>query len=180
MTMQVKNVFANRLLKGVEFLSAAGAALSGLTFVLMVLLILAEVFLRTFMEKSTLIASEYSGYALATMIYLGLGFTFKEGAHIRITFLGDRLKGLCRHILEICCTCVAGALCAMSSVFLWDMVVVSQKRGAVAYTVAETPLWIPQAIILVGMVIMTLQVFAYLVYLLVYGPGAVEANSVKI
>ncbi len=180
MSMQVKNPVANRLLRVVELLSAAGAALSGVTFALMTLLILAEILLRTFFDKSTLIASEYSGYTLAAMIYLGLGFSFRQGAHIRITFLRERLKGWALHLLEVGCTAIGAILCVLSTVFLLEMVQTSYHRGATAYTVAETPLWVPQAIILVGLAIMTLQVLAYLLFLLLRGPGAVESRAVNI
>jgi len=178
--MHLKNHVANRLLRAVEWLSAAGAALSGTVFVLMALLILAEILLRTFFDKSTLIASEYSGYMLAAMIYLGLGFSFRKGAHIRITFLRERLKGWALHLLEVACTLIGSLLCVLSTVFLWEMVYTSYQRGATAYTVAETPLWVPQAIILVGLIIMTLQILAYLLYLIMHGPGAVESRKVDI
>jgi len=180
MSMTAKNPVANRLLRAVEMLSAAGAVLSGLAFVFMTLLILAEIFMRTFFDKSTLIASEYSGYTLAAMIYLGLGYSFRQGAHIRITFLKERLRGWALHLTEIFCALLGSALCAMSTIFLWEMVTTSYQRGATAYTVVETPLWIPQGIILVGLVIMSLQMFAYLTFLILHGPGAVESEAVNI
>jgi TRAP-type C4-dicarboxylate transport system permease small subunit len=127
--MQVNNPVANRLLRVVELLSAAGAALSGGAFALMTLLILAEILLRTFFDKSTLIASEYSGYTLAAMIYLGLGFSFRQGAHIRITFLRERLKGWALHLLEIACALVGSLLCILSTVFLWEMVQTSYLQS---------------------------------------------------
>lgn len=180
MTMQVNRPVADRLLRVVDLLSTVGAVLSGTTFVFMTLLILAEILLRTFFDKSTLIASEYSGYTLAAMIYLGLGFSFREGAHIRITFLRERLRGWALHILELLCASIGSLLCLLSTVFLSEMVHTSFQRGTTAYTVAETPLWIPQAIVLVGMSILTLQVIAYLLFLVLHGPGAVESAKVKI
>ncbi|MGW8195249.1 MAG: TRAP transporter small permease subunit [Desulforhopalus sp.] len=178
--MYVRQPAADRLLRVVEFLSTAGAVLSGIIFSLMTLLILLEILLRTFFDKSTLIASEYSGYALAAMIYLGMGFSFRKGAHIRITFLRERLQGWSLHLLEIFCTLVGALLCLFSTVFLWEMVHTSLLRGTTAYTVAETPLWIPQAIILVGLIIMTLQILAYLLFLILHGPGAVESGKMNI
>jgi TRAP-type C4-dicarboxylate transport system permease small subunit len=180
MSMQVNKPVTDRLLRVVSLLSTVGAVLSGTTFVFMTLLILTEVLLRTFFDKSTLIASEYSGYSLAVMIYLGLGFSFRQGAHIRITFLRERLRGWALHIMELLCTSVASLLCLLSTVFLSEMVYTSFQRGTTAYTVAETPLWVPQAIILVGLTILTLQVIAYLLFLVMHGPGAVESGKVDI
>jgi TRAP-type mannitol/chloroaromatic compound transport system permease small subunit len=56
----------------------------------------------------------------------------------------------------------------------------SYQRGATAYTVSETPLWIPQSIVLVGLIILTMQVLAYLLFLIAHGPGAVESRTVNI
>ena len=178
--MRLDNPLADRLLRAVDRLSATGAVLSGITFCLMTLLILAEITLRTFFDKSTLIASEYSGYFLAAMIYLGLGFSFRHGAHIRITFLRERLKGWPLHLLEILCASIGTLLCILSTIFLTEMVHTSFIRGTTAYTVAETPLWVPQAVILVGLVIMTLQILAYLLYLIMSGPQASDSGTVNI
>ncbi|MFO7876779.1 MAG: TRAP transporter small permease [Desulfovermiculus sp.] len=146
----------------VSRLSSAGAVLSSAAFVLMVGLIVLEVILRSFFGKSTLIASEYSGYLLAAMIYLGLGFSFREGAHIRITFFQSRLSPRIYHWLEIFCHLAAAIICILSTKFLFHTVLTSYERGLQAYTVAETPLYIPQAVILFGLCVFTLQVLARL------------------
>ncbi|MFP4429539.1 MAG: TRAP transporter small permease subunit [Desulfovermiculus sp.] len=148
--------------RAVSWLSSAGAVLSSAAFVFMVGLIVLEVILRSFFGKSTLIASEYSGYLLAAMIYLGLGFSFREGAHIRITFLQNKLSPRAFHWLEILCHLAAVMICILSTKFLFHTVLTSYQRGLQAYTVAETPLFIPQAIILAGLCIFTLQVLARL------------------
>lgn len=147
-------------------LSSAGAVLSSVAFIFMVGLIVAEVILRSFFGASTLVASEYSGYLLAAMIYLGLGFSFREGAHIRITFLQNKLSPRIYRWIEIACHLGACILCILCTKFLLDTVLTSYQRGMQAYTVAETPLYIPQAIILLGLILFTLQVFARLVELL--------------
>ncbi|MFP4035230.1 MAG: TRAP transporter small permease subunit [Desulfovermiculus sp.] len=148
--------------RAVSWLSSAGAVLSSAAFVFMVGLIVLEVILRSFFGKSTLIASEYSGYLLAAMIYLGLGFSFREGAHIRITFLQNKLPPLAYHWLEIMCHLAAAIICILSTKFLFHTVLTSYERGMQAYTVAETPLYIPQAVILFGLLVFTLQVLVRL------------------
>jgi TRAP-type C4-dicarboxylate transport system permease small subunit len=162
--------------RAVSRLSSAGAVLSSAAFVLMVGLIVLEVILRSFFGKSTLIASEYSGYLLAAMIYLGLGFSFREGAHIRITFLQNRLSSLAYHWIEIFCHLAAGVICILSTKFLFHTVLTSYERGMQAYTVAETPLYIPQAIVLLGLFLFTLQVLARLIQLLLEFPRKQPAD----
>ena len=155
----------NCLGRAVSRLSSFGAILSSAAFACMVALIVLEVILRSFLGKSTLVASEYSGYLLAAMIYLGLGFSFREGAHIRITFLQNRLSTRAYQALEIVCHGVASILCILSTIYLSDMVLTSYERGMQAYTVAETPLYIPQGVVLFGLIIFTFQVIARLINL---------------
>lgn len=157
------------LVNSINRLSDAGATLSALIFCAMVLLILAEVLLRNFMGSSTEVSGEYSGYALAAMIYLGMGFSFREDAHIRITFLRERLGAMSAFVLEIGCLVFVMILSGLSCVFIWDLVLTSKARNLTAYTPAETPLYIPQAIILVGMALLTLQILARLIALIAGG-----------
>ena len=164
--------FSRRLSGVASAISTAGAVVAGVIFVFMSLLVVSEVLVRNLAGGSTLIASEYSGYALATMIYVSLGFTFREGAHIRITFLRDRLAAAPRRWLELVLTALAALTVGYASVAVWDMVRTSFERGTVAYTVASTPLWIPQAIILVGLGMFLLQLTAHVVALL-FAPATV-------
>ncbi len=154
------------LQKTASGLSSTGAVVSSAAFVFMVSLTVLEVILRSLFGKSTLVASEYSGYLLAAMIYLGMGFSFREEAHIRITFLKGRLTGRIGWVLELWCYAFAGVLCVLSTVFIWDLVSTSFERGLQAYTVAETPLYVPQAMLFIGMIVFTLQVIAGLVHLI--------------
>ena len=156
----------NLIITTVSRVSNLGAIVSAVVFTLMTALIISEVVLRTFWGATTEISAEYSGYGLATMIYMGLGFSFKEGAHIRITFLRDRLGKTPSFILELLCIIFALGLSSLSCIFIWEMVSTSKMRNLVAYTPAETQLYIPQALILIGMIILTLQISGQLITLL--------------
>jgi TRAP-type C4-dicarboxylate transport system permease small subunit len=157
---------SHRLSRAADALSTVGALLAGLIFVFMTLLVVTEVVLRSTVGGSTLIATEYSGYALATMIYLSLGFTFREEAHIRITFLQERLTPAGRRWLDFFLTSFAAATIAFASLAVWEMTVTSFQRGTVAYSVARTPLYVPQAIILAGLVVLLLQLVSRAISLL--------------
>jgi len=165
------------LVNPISRISDAGAVLSGLIFCGMVLMILTEVILRNFLGSTTEISGEYSGYALAAMIYLGMGFSFREDAHIRITFLRDKLGPVSAFVLEIACTLFVLGLSGLSCVFIWDLVTTSKIRNLTAYTPAETPLYIPQAIILVGMALLTVQIFGRLIVLILEGPQKFRADG---
>jgi TRAP-type C4-dicarboxylate transport system permease small subunit len=164
-----KHPLFSLLVNPINRLADVGAILSALIFCGMVLLILAEVILRNFMGSSTEVSGEYSGYALAAMIYLGMGFSFREDAHIRITFVRERLGAMGAFVLEVGCMVFVMILSGLSCLFLFELVLTSKARHLTAYTPAETPLFIPQAIVLVGMALLTLQIFGRLTALIVGG-----------
>lgn len=141
--------------------SYSGAVVAALMFMAMTLLILFEVLLRGTTGRSTLIASEYSGYALSAMVYLSLGYGFREGAHIRITFVQDQLGARAKRWLELLLSLLAIGVVAFMLPAVWRLVATTYRRGTVAFTPAETPLYLPQALILVGLGIFGLQLFAY-------------------
>ena len=64
---------------------------SGWLVPLMMLLVLYEVFMRYILDQPPMIADEFSGYLLVALAYLGAAFTWKEGGHVRITALINRL-----------------------------------------------------------------------------------------
>ncbi|MFP4284996.1 MAG: TRAP transporter small permease subunit, partial [Desulfovermiculus sp.] len=76
--------------------------------------------------------------------------------------LQNKLPPLAYHWLEIMCHLAAAIICILSTKFLFHTVLTSYERGMQAYTVAETPLYIPQAVILFGLLVFTLQVLVRL------------------
>ena len=150
-------------------LSAAGAVLAAIVFMGMALLVVTDVIMRNTMGRSTLIATEFSGYALAAMTYLSLAFTFREGAHIRITFVHDRLPKALRRPVELLLAAGAIFVTWLALTSVWEMVTTSFERGTIAYTVARTPLYIPQGVILIGLGLLLLQLVSYFVSVAVTG-----------
>lgn len=138
------------LIRFTERVSDALARVSAVVLGLMTLLILVEIFLWNTVEKTTLIADEYSAYGLAAIIFLGAGHCLKERGHIRITlvlgFLPDRLS---RSI-----TFASAALTTAFMGYLWwylyKMVASAHHYGSTSGTLTNTPLWIPQAVMLAG------------------------------
>ena len=59
-----------------------GAYLSALGMLVIVALISVEIGARSLFNSSTLIADEYSGYLMVTVVMLGLSYTFAEGVLI--------------------------------------------------------------------------------------------------
>jgi len=95
----------NTFVRIINKLSDIMAVFSAIILGLMATLILLEIFLWNTLQKTTLIADEYSAYGLATIIFLGAGYCLKEKGHIRITLvLGLLPESLTRVIAFIATT----------------------------------------------------------------------------
>ncbi len=139
----------NFIVRVIEFISDWMARIAAVLLGLITLLILIEIFLWNVFESTTLIADEYSAYGLAAIIFLGAGYCLKEKGHIRITlvlgFLPDKLA---RTI-----TFVATAVTTVFMGYLWwymyKMIASAYRYGSTSGTLTNTPLWVPQTVMLI-------------------------------
>ncbi|MEA3348325.1 MAG: TRAP transporter small permease [Pseudomonadota bacterium] len=146
-----------RIIIIIEHLSDILAKLSALVLGLMTLLILAEIFLWNIFTKTTLIADEYSAYGLAALIFLGAGYTLKEKGHIRITLVLSRLPRRLALVVELLAGSTATIFVGYITWQLMRMTLSAWRYGSTSGTLTGTPLWVPQALIVVGAVVFTLQ-----------------------
>lgn len=150
----------NAAIRFVEKVSDWLARCSAVILGLLTILILTEIFLWNVFEKTTLIADEYSAYGLAAIIFMGAGYCLKEKGHIRITlvltFLPEKVT---RWI-----TFLATVLTTVFGVYLWwylyKMVNSAYRYESTSGTLTNTPLWIPQTIMLIGAAGFVLQLAA--------------------
>ncbi len=126
----------------------------------MAVLILLEIFLWNTLEKTTLIADEYSAYGLAAIIFLGAGYCLKERGHIRITLVLGLLPAKLVRIISFLATGLSTLFMGYLWYYLYLMVRSSIRYGSTSGTLTNTPLWIPQALMLVGAACFLLQLVA--------------------
>jgi len=150
----------NTYIRLINKLSDIMAVFSAIILGLMALLILLDIFLWNTLEKTTLIADEYCAYGLAAIIFLGAGYCLKEKGHIRITLVLGLLPERITRIIG----CFATALTTLFMGYLWYylflMVRSSMRYSSTSGTLTNTPLWIPQLIMLVGAACFLLQLTA--------------------
>ena len=147
------NTFANLA----EAISNWAARLSAVILGLLTLLILMEIFLWNAFEKTTLIADEYSAYGLAAIIFLGAGYCLKEKGHIRITLILGLLPDRLARIITFLATSITTGVMAYMCWVLYKMVGSALRYGSTSGTLTNTPLWIPQALMLAGAVCFLIQ-----------------------
>jgi TRAP-type C4-dicarboxylate transport system permease small subunit len=148
------------LIRFIGKLSDVMAALSAIILGLMAALILLEIFLWNTLEKTTLIADEYSAYGLAAIIFLGAGYCLKEKDHIRITLILILLPQKLNRIISFAATALTTVFMGYLWFYLFLMVRSSFRYHSTSGTLTNTPLWIPQLLMLVGAFCFLLQLFA--------------------
>jgi TRAP-type C4-dicarboxylate transport system permease small subunit len=123
----------------------------------MSILILVEIFLWNAFEKTTLIADEYSAYGLAAIIFLGSGYCLKEKGHIRIPVILNLLPEKVTRVITFVATAATTAFMGYIWWYLFLMVKATARYNSTSGTLTNTPLWIPQSIMLVGAACFVLQ-----------------------
>jgi len=146
--------------------SRAAAVVSAVLLVLMVLHILIEITLRSLFASSTFVLDEFVGYGVAAMTFLSLGYALETGSLIRVQLLLGRSAPRARRALEVLAAGLTLALTLFLIAYFWRSFARNWSRGAVSQSIAEVPLWIPEGLVLLGIALFALQLFAHLLRLL--------------
>ncbi len=153
----------NYFLKFNDKLQNFGAYLSSFLFIALTVLIITEIVSRSFFNVSTMIAGEYSGYFYLASIFFGLGYTFKEDGHIRITILTSKLSKNKIRVVDI----FAGVITLVLTLFILyysvKMIIESYKFEMVSETVSETPIYLTQLALPIGLLIFCIAILAFIV-----------------
>jgi len=154
-------------------LAKAAACLAGFLLVAMIVHVILEILLRGLFATSTFALDEFVGYGVAAVTFLAAGYAFQDGAFIRVSFLlqaaGRRRPALLRAVESLCATVAAACLWFVAWYFARS-VLRHLERGTLSETVAQVPLWIPEGLMLVGLVVLSLRISLYLLRLLCGGP----------
>ena len=151
-----------RFISIIDGLSLGGAFLSALLMLFIVVLIAVEILLRSVFNTSTLISDEYSAYFFVCVVLLGLAFTLREEGHIRITLLTSVIGSKGQAFLDILATAMAIAITSFALYYAGAMVYDSWSLGMEADSISETPIYLSQMVIPVGLLLFDLQLVARL------------------
>jgi len=128
-------------------------------------LMLAEVFVRTVsnfipgVPSSIPVAWEWSSYLMAATFTFGAAMTLRAGGHIRVSLLLANAPPALRRSLDIASAAVALVFMAFMAYAMVKFTYSSYTRGQTSIS-SETPVWIPQAAVTFGMVLLALQFLA--------------------
>lgn len=127
------------------------SAVSGQVLILgMALLITVDVLGRATLGKSTLVATEISGYALVALVFLGLAYTLRMERHIKIELVTRRLSPRKQQQLEIAVLILSLVFIAWFTWATMGPVVLNYIQHHTSITYLHTPYWIPYLFVPVG------------------------------
>ena len=136
------------------------ARVSGVLLAVMTLLILTEIALWNLFEKTTLIADEYSGYFLVAVVLMGLAYALKQDAHIRVEVIRTRLGQKGKSRVDAGCTLLGLVLTIYAIYHAVLMAKDAYLLEMTADSISETPLFLPQLMIPLGLILFALQLIA--------------------
>ena len=150
------------VVRAIDWLTTAGGYLASLATVLILALVCVEVFLRNVVGSSTQVSDEMSGYLNVAIIYLGLAYTLKHGGFIRVDIVYQRFRGPLGLAVRWLIVLVSLGYILVILYYMAGYVEENYRIGTTAFSVMETPVWIPQVLVLAGSAILALQLLAYL------------------
>lgn len=140
-----------RLIERARILSRIAVWAGGALTLASVALITTEVLSRRFLGLSLGGSDELSGYAFAIGITWALAFTALERANVRIDVLYQYLPVRLSALLDWLSLVALGVFAVYLSWYAGQVALTSWNMGSAANTPLGTPLWIPQALWVLGL-----------------------------
>lgn len=137
-----------------NWLMQRSLALCAATLLAIAAIVVYEVAARYLFNAPTLWSQEISVYLLLACAFLGFAPTMQAGEHIRIDLLVRRFGTRARSALELA-TCLA--IAAFAVIAAWggyETVRQSLRYGRRSLTLLAVPLWIPQLVVPLGMLLL--------------------------
>ena len=145
----------------VSTVSRISAYVAALVMACMTVTVLVEIIVRTFFGTTTHAAEELVGFGLASLVFLALAHAMDRGSLIRVDLILVRLRGGPRRVVELVSIVVALSVTSFVGWYVWLAVVRYWNRNTVSAPSGLVPLWIPQSIVLLGIVLLCIQLIVY-------------------
>ena len=143
-------------------LEAACTRLAGASLIILVVLVTAEVVARSFFHYSFELVDEVGGYLLAALSFFALAPSFAHGSFHSVEFFQQRISPVARHRLALAFHLLSLAFTLTLGFVLCRTVWRSWLQEDLAPTHLQTPLWIPQLVMVVGILALALTLMSTL------------------
>lgn len=124
------------------------------------------VIMRYLFHRPLEFGEEITGYLLVFIVFFGLAYSLKIGAHIRTDVLTRYAPAWLKHYLEVA-ACVLGLVFAtIFTVAGWQLVIKNYIHGTIDFGSLMTPIWIPMTMVGIGATLFLVQFIVMLVRLI--------------
>jgi TRAP-type C4-dicarboxylate transport system permease small subunit len=140
----------------------AMAYVSGVVFLLLSFYMTLDVIGRKFFHISSAITDEVGGYGLAFGGMWAMAWTLRSGGHVRIDVLLPRLPIRVQAVLGYVSITLMAFFAGMVAIYCWQLAIDSWVAGARATSFVRTPLFVPQALMAIGISVLGLEALTIL------------------
>jgi TRAP-type C4-dicarboxylate transport system permease small subunit len=153
------------LLDAIDTLGRLDGWLGAACLVALTCLMLGEVLVRALSDifpwvpADIPVAWEYSSYLMAAAFTFGAAMTLRAGGHIRVTLVLARVSSATRRWMETVLAALGVAFTGYLALAMVNFTWRSFSSGQVSIS-SESPLWVPQALVTFGIVLLVLQFVA--------------------
>jgi len=135
----------------------SGATSAGVIIIFIMLVMSAHVLMRYFLLMPIKWAVEITEYTMVWITFLGAAWVLKDGGHIRIDIILNRLEPRQQAVLNTVTSFIMAAICLFLTVYGSIVTYDSLVRGAARTYLYATPLWILLICIPIGSFFLFIQ-----------------------
>jgi TRAP-type C4-dicarboxylate transport system permease small subunit len=131
-------------------LAALGVALAAIALIASMFLIAYSVVMRYFLNTPVTWVDELVGYLLVATVMLAAADALREGEHIAVDIVTERLGARGKRITALAGLFAVALAAALLTVEGADMVEFSRMVGLLSNSTMAVPMWIPQLAVPIG------------------------------
>lgn len=131
--------------------------ITGIATVVMAFLLAGNTIARYLFDSPVAFAEEYTAYLVIMITFLPLAYTQRKNGHIEVDIIINKLPDKTRLILGIL---TDNLTLVVSILMIWYGIILTIKsfqHNVLSQTIMMTPLWIPQMVIVVGLIAFVLE-----------------------
>ncbi len=152
-----------RVMRSIVWVTTASGLVSGVMVFLTMVIVLVEVAGRYVFHHAPMVADEMGSYLLVFIIFVGLGYTFRENGHIAIELIVSRLPSKVSETLRLATLSIALIVSVLLTKSFFDLSIYSYTLRLKSVSWLMTPQYLPQVFMGIGASILCMQLIAEII-----------------
>lgn len=124
---------------------------------LLVMLVMAEIIRRAIWGSSFLFTFELSEWLMVGLVFMGLAYTLKTGAHVRVVLVTSHLKPKVQNLLEIVASGIGLSLIVYFAIHIFQGMLIAYRLGLRGTSVLQPPVYLIWGVAFIGLCLFSVQ-----------------------